>query len=336
MRNVMTGKLVSRREFVATSGTAAMGALIVPRHVLGGVGYRAPSDTVNIAVIGMGQQGTENMESLVDHANLVAVCDVDFGFVGRTVLRKRTNNDGEVRPQGEKLVEQFTTAARYTDFREMLEKQRDIDAVIVATPDHLHAVITKAAMELGKHVYVQKPLTYSVYEARLLRDLARRSNVVTQMGNQGHASEEARRINEWIEAGVLGPVREVHIWTNRPIWPQGLARPTALSQEPNAPPLNWGRGAITTRTAAALHGDYPVPDGMNSQLYLGPVSDDVPFHPIYHPFNWRGWVPFGVGALGDMGAHLLDHPSWALKLTYPTSLEATSTSWGGPRDTAAS
>ena len=335
----MSEHSLNRRQFVATSGAAAMSALVLPRHVLGGVGYRSPSATVNLAVIGMGQQGTENVETLLDLTNLVAVCDVDFGFVERTVTRKRTDNDGKERPQGVKLNEQFARAKRYTDFREMLEKQKDIDAVIIATPDHLHAVIAKAAMELGKHVYVQKPLTYSVYEARLLRATARSTGVITQMGNQGHSSNEARLINEWIEAGIIGPVKEVNIWTNRPIWPQGIARP-ALPPQPAAgtPPAapSWNRGAISTRTAAALHGDFPVPDGMNWQLYLGPVPEDVPFHPIYHPFNWRGWVPFGVGALGDMGAHLVDHPYWALKLTYPTSIEATSTPWGGARQNPAS
>jgi predicted dehydrogenase len=190
-------------------------------------------------------------------------------------------------------------------------------------------------MELGKHVYVQKPLAWSVHECRLLRDLARRNNkVVTQMGNQGHSSKEARQINEWIEAGLIGPVREVHIWTNRPIWPQGLARPMTPSElltRSSAAPT-WNRRAVSDATAAGLGGAFPMPDGMRWDLYLGPVNSPIDYHPVYHPFNWRGWVDFGVGALGDMGAHLLDHPYWALGLGYPTSIEATSTPWGGPRD----
>jgi predicted dehydrogenase len=336
----MPERHLSRRQFVATSGTAAMGALIVPRHVLGGTGYRAPSDTVNVAVIGMGGQGTENVESMIEQgANLVAVADVDFGFVERTVLKKRKENDGKERPLGIKLNEQFARAVRYADFRELLEKQKDADAVIVATPDHLHAIIAKTAMELGKHVYVQKPLTYTVREARMLRYVAHQTGVVTQMGNQGHSSMDARRINEWIQAGVIGPVREVYVWTNRPIWPQGLARPALPPEDGNstAPAApSWNRGAVSARTAAALFGDYPVPQGLSWQLYLGPVLEDIAYHPIYHPFNWRGWVPFGVGALGDMGAHLIDHPYWALQLGYPTSIEATSTPWGGPRSNPAS
>jgi predicted dehydrogenase len=294
---------------------------------------------VNLAVIGMGQQGTENMESMIEHGgNLVAVADVDFGFVERTVLKKRTDNDGKERPLGVKLNEQFARAVRFADFRELLEQQKDADAVIIATPDHLHAIIAKTALELGKHVYLQKPLTYSVREARVLRHVAHSSGVVTQMGNQGHSSREARRVNEWIQGGIIGPVTEVHIWTNRPIWPQGLPRPALPAQEGNttAAAPSWNRGAISTRTAAALFGDHPLPQGLNWQLYLGPVPEDIPYHPIYHPFNWRGWVPFGVGALGDMGAHLVDHPYWALQLGYPTSIEATSTPWGGPRANPAS
>jgi predicted dehydrogenase len=337
----MSERQLSRREFVTTSSAAAMGALIVPRHVLGGPGYRAPSDTVNVAVIGMGQQGTENIESLIEHgANLVAVADVDFGFVERTVVKKKTDNANKERPLGVKLNEQFGRAVRYADFRELLEKQKDADAVVIATPDHLHAIIAKTALQLGKHVYLQKPLTYTVREARVLRHAAHQARVVTQMGNQGHSSKEARLINEWIQSGVIGPVTEVNIWTNRPIWPQGLARPALPAPPPEtsqpAAAPSWNRGAISTRTAAALYGDYPVPDGMNWQLYLGPVPEDIPYHPIYHPFNWRGWVPFGVGALGDMGAHLVDHPYWALQLGYPTTIEAASTPWGGPRGNPAS
>jgi predicted dehydrogenase len=154
------------------------------------------------------------------------------------------------------------------------------------------------------------------------------------MGNQGHSSKEARQINEWIQAGIIGPVREVRIWTNRPIWPQGIARPLSPEElaAKSAQITSWNRRTVTEATASALSGNYPLPDGLRWDLYLGPVKNDVPYHPIYHPFNWRGWVDFGVGALGDMGAHLVDHPYWALGLTYPSTIEATSTPWGGPSE----
>ena len=319
---------LTRREFLAGTSTAAFGAMVVPRHVLGGPGYQAPSDTMNIAIIGVGAQGTENAQELLTE-NIVAVCDVDFGFAERKVAERTKERDGKPRPNGMLWQEKFLKATKYTDFRKLLETQRDIDGVVIATPDHLHAVIAKAAMETGRHVYVQKPLTWSVREARVLAETARRTGVVTQMGNQGHSSDDARLINEWVQAGVIGPVREVYVWTNRPIWPQGIPRPgDASAQDPNAPP-SWNRRAVTDRHAIALDGNYRVPSGMNWELYLGPVKDDVAYHPIYHPFNWRGWVEFGVGALGDMGAHLIDHPYWALELGYPTSIEASSTPWGG-------
>jgi len=323
----MSRRNVTRREFVADSSKLAVGAMIVPRHVLGR-GFQAPSDTLNIAIVGAGGIGTENAQELLSE-NIVAVCDVDFDFVERKVLERTKDGDGSPREKGLGWQEKFSAAARYADFREMLEKQTDIDAVVVATPDHLHAVIAKAAMQLGKHVYVQKPLTWSVHEARVLRDVARQTGVVTQMGNQGHTSAEATQINEWVRGGVIGPVHEVHIWTNRPIWPQGLARPTSPApQDPTSPP-SWGRGAIAERTAVSLGTSWRAPEGLRWDLYLGPVAEDVPYHPVYHPFNWRGWIDFGVGALGDMAAHLLDHPYWALELGYPTTIEATSSPWGG-------
>ena len=192
------------------------------------------------------------------------------------------------------IRERFPNAARYKDFRVMLEKQKDIDAVIVATPDHTHAVVAMAAMQLGKHVYVQKPLTRTVSEARALTEAARRYKVVTQMGNQGHSGEGVRLIEEWIDDGAIGKVREVHCWTNRPIWPQGMPRPTDTP---------------------------PVPDGLDWDLWLGPAPMR-PYHPAYHPFSWRAWCDFGCGALGDMACHVMDAAYPALKLGYPTSVTA--------------
>ncbi|MGH7561345.1 MAG: Gfo/Idh/MocA family protein [Gemmatimonadales bacterium] len=322
---------LSRRTFVTDTARIALGGMIVPRHVLGR-GFQAPSDTLNIAIVGAGGMGMSNGESLTSQ-NIVALCDVDFGYVDRQLPSRARDREGKPRPEGVKLGEAFQKARRYADYRQMLEKQKDIEAVVVATPDHAHAVIAKAAMESGKHVYVQKPLTYSVHEARVLRETARRTRVVTQMGNQGHSSNEARLINEWVRAGIIGPVREVHVWTNRPIWPQGIPRPTQPAPDTSST-RSWGRRAVSDATAGALWGAFPVPPGLDWDLYLGPVPD-VPYHPIYHPFNWRGWVDFGVGALGDMGAHLIDHPYWALELGYPASIESTSTPWGGPAATPA-
>lgn len=279
----MKDKATTRRTFLKGASLAAAGVMIVPRHVLGGAGFKAPSDTLNIAGVGVGGMGRNNLRGM-QQENIVALCDVDDAYAAET-------------------YNEYPAARRYHDYRRMLEQQTDIDAVLVATPDHTHAVIAKAAMALGKHVYVQKPLVATVYEARVLAQVARETGVVTQMGNQGHSSEDAQLINQWIADGVIGDVREVHVWTNRPnnYWPQGVERPTETP---------------------------PVPDTMHWDLFLGPAPER-PFHPAYTPFKWRGWVDYGTGALGDMGAHLLDHPFWALDLGYPTSIQARSTPFNG-------
>src|SRR5688500_18165632 len=361
--------------------------MIVPRHVLGGVGFRAPSATLNVACVGVGGMGMNNMKALFGE-NIVAICDVDFGLVDRKVaseLRPRqtpvTPRQGQTQQQADeeaarqvaeqaKLKEVYARAAKYTDWRVMLEKQRDIDAIIVATPDHTHAVIANNAMKLNKHVYVQKPMAYSVHEARTMAKTAREMRVVTQMGNQGHSQEGTRRIRELIRSGIIGPVREVHIYTDRPqrYWAQGLPRPG----QGNATASAAGRGAAGGRGsaagnapagAAAARGGQASPDnvpqqwntatvdraileamanvqqapppGLDWNLFLGPARE-IPYHPAYHPFAWRGWVDFGVGALGDMGAHLVDQPYYALGLTQPMAITASSTPWGGPRNDPAS
>ena len=285
----------SRRKFVRNLATTALGVTIVPRHVLGGPGYQAPSDTLNIAPIGAGGMGASNMARLTSE-NIVAICDVDWDRVDGS-FRDR---EGNIRENRATLKEAYDKAKRYDDFRVMLEQQKDIDAVVIATPDHTHAAAATMAMNLGKHVYVQKPLTWSIYEARVLSETAEKTGVATQMGNQGHSSDDARKINEWIQAGAIGPVREVHIWTNRPIWPQGQGRPAESMKVPKN--LNW-------------------------DLWLGPAPK-IPYHESYAPFAWRGWIDYGTGALGDMGAHLVDHPYWALGLTYPKTIEATSSPFG--------
>jgi len=194
-------------------------------------------------------------------------------------------------------LEQSPNAKAYRDFRVMLEKEPGLDAVMVSTPDHCHTVAAVAAMRLGKHVYVEKPLTHSISEARLLAETARRYGVATQMGNQGHSYDTARQINEWVWDGAIGEVREVHTWTNRPIWPQGVNRPEDTP---------------------------PVPSTIDWDLWLGPAPER-PYHPrAYHPFNWRGWWDFGTGALGDMACHIVDFPFWALDLGHPSSVEASS------------
>jgi hypothetical protein len=215
---------LSRRRFVAGTSGAALGVMIVPRRVLGGPGYRPPSDTVNFAVVGCGGQGaSDSTELVVGGQNVVALVDVDFSYVDGAVAGRTRGRDGQPNPNNIKLQEAYNKAKRYADFRVMLESQKDIDGVLIATPDHTHAVVAKAAMELGKHVYVEKPLTWSVHEARVLRKIAMDNpKLVTQMGNQGHSSEGAALINEWVQAGIIGKVTEVHVWTNRPIWPQGV------------------------------------------------------------------------------------------------------------------
>ena len=334
---------ISRRSFVKGSATTAaalaLGPMIVPRHVLG-KGFQAPSDTLNVAMVGIGGMGMENMRSLIaSGVNIVAICDADFAYVERSLAGRLRPAQGQTSPSADALALQaaYTKAAKYTDFRVMLDKQRDIDAVSIATPDHLHAVIAYAAMKAGKHVYVQKPLTYSVLESRILAKTARDMKVVTQMGNQGHSMEGSRRIVELINAGVIGPVRQVHIWTDRPQrhWAQGIPRPAAPNAPaptpaPNAAPPRWNMGTVDRAVLRAMaENPQTLPAGLEWDMFIGPAKE-YPYHPAYHPFSWRGWVDFGVSAIGDMGAHLIDQPFWALGLQYPTSVVASSTPWGGP------
>jgi Oxidoreductase family, NAD-binding Rossmann fold/Oxidoreductase family, C-terminal alpha/beta domain len=330
----------TRRTFLKEAAAAAAGFTIVPRHVIAGSGATPPSDLLNIAGVGVGGMGRANLVNLSSQ-NIVALCDVDWDYANKSfekldanILQTKGRLDAAKSPADrERMEDQIANsqrlkdvhlpkATKYTDFREMLEKQKDIDGVVVATPDHLHAVIASAAMDLGKHVYVQKPLTWSVAEARHLAKKATEKKVATQMGNQGHSSDDARLINEHIAAGTIGEVREVHVWTNRPLthWPQGIPRPEKVATET----LPWNMSGVMQRLANAMAGDYPAPSQLRWDLFLGP-SSQTPYHPVYHPFNWRGWVDWGCGAIGDMGAHLIDHPFWALNLGFPTSIETVST-----------
>ena len=276
---------LTRRSFLTGSAAVSAGFLIVPRHVLGGAGHVAPSEKLNIGVIGAGGRGADDIEG-VQSENIVGLCDVDQQRAAETVRK-------------------FPRAKVFQDFRVMLEQQREIDAVLVATPDHTHAVASVAAIQAGKHVYCEKPLTRTVHEARVLAKAAARAKVATQMGNQGMAFEGNRLIKEWIWAGVIGPVREVHVWSDRPThrgkmplwWPQGVERPTDTP---------------------------PVPPDLNWDLWLGPARWR-PYHPAYVPFKWRGWWDFGSGGLGDMGIHNLAPVFSALKLGPPVSVHASST-----------
>jgi predicted dehydrogenase len=242
-----------------------------------------------VACVGVGGKGYSDVAGVATE-NIVALCDVDDEQMAATLKGTRKEN----LPHAEMLEK----AAKYRDFRKMLDAEKSIDAITVSTPDHTHAFIALTAIRMGKHTYVQKPLTHTVHEARMLTSAAKEMKVVTQMGNQGHASEEARLVNEWIADGAIGEVTEVHCWTNRPIWPQGeLNRPTETAALPST--LDW-------------------------DLWIGPAPMR-PYHPAYAPFDWRGWWDFGTGALGDMGAHIIDHPYWALNLGLPETVQASST-----------
>jgi len=275
---------MDRRKFIkrAGLGTAALAA----PWAIGGTARAAvrkgriiPEDQkLNIACIGCGGQGGQDIYG-VGRENIVALCDVDQDRAAG-VFKRRPDTP------------------KYTDYRKMLkEMDEQIDAVTVSTPDHAHFPAAMMAIEMGKHVFVQKPLAHTVWEARQLSLAAREHEVITQMGNQGHALEGARLFREWVQAGVIGPVHEVHAWTNH----HGKGAQRTMDKRPEETP--------------------PLPETLDWNLWLG-VAPERPYHPIYVPFNWRGWWDFGSCALGDMGCHVMDAAFWALNLRYPTSVEA--------------
>jgi predicted dehydrogenase len=287
----------TRRQFIKYGAMAAGAVAMTGPYPVRGQNLNSK---LNMAQIGCGGKGGGDCQIMADAGeNIVAVCDVHAASATRTKERR------------------LTEAKVYADYRELLEKEKSLDGIDIATPDHAHAVIAAAAMKMGKHVYCQKPLTHDVFEARMLRDLAREHNVATQMGNQGSASDSLRRAVEVMHAGIIGPVQTAYVWTNRPVWPQGKDRPP---------------------------GSDPVPEGLNWDLWLG-TAPDRPFkaswpspeeaaapaggrrrrgNAVYEPFVWRGWQDFGTGALGDMACHTVNWPFRALKLGYPTEIEATS------------
>ncbi|MBI1966895.1 MAG: Gfo/Idh/MocA family oxidoreductase [Gemmatimonadetes bacterium] len=272
----MARKRISRRTFVGSAATVSA-FTIVPRHVLGR-GFRAPSDTLAIACIGCGGKGRSDIDGVAAET-IYALCDVDDHSAADAY---------EAHPQ----------AKRYKDWRELLDKVgARIDAVTISTPDHSHAAAAMAAMKLKKHVFCQKPLARTLHEVRALAQAARLYKVATQMGNQGHANDGTRQIREWVEAGAIGAVREVHFWTNRPIWPQAIERPLQ---------------------------EFYTPSWFDWNLWLGPALER-PYHPSYAPFNWRGWWDFGTGALGDMACHIMDAAYWALGFKYPARVVPEST-----------
>ncbi len=341
MSNKQT-KNLSRRNFLGTVGAAAAAFTIVPSHVIAGRGHIQPSDTVNVAGIGIGSQGGGDIQQIctpdvpierpmrnnngtplteeqiaerqkrmeerqarmaaarggaaedtdaavqmgdagreaIKLANIYALCDVDTGYAGH-------------------VFNGYPKAKQYTDWREMLEKEPSIDAVVIGTPDHNHAPIAAAFMREKKHVYLEKPMAKTIYECRKLAEIAKEMNVVTQMGNQGHATDGTRKTVEWIQSGVIGMVKEVRLSTNRPLgfWPQGdLQRPTGGS----------------------------IPASLNYDVWLGPAPQK-PYNEDTLHFFWRGLWDYGTGAMGDMGAHIFDAPIWALNLGYPSKIQATST-----------
>lgn len=265
-----------RRNFLKKTAVVATGISIVPRHVLG-KDFIAPSDKLNIAVIGGGGKGKSDGLNAWNKgtSNISAICDVDWNM-------------------SKDLMNKFPKAKKYKDFRKLFDEVKDIDAVTISTPDHTHAIITLTAMQLGKHVYVQKPLTHNIHEARVLTKAANKYNIVTQMGNQGASSDGTKQLIKWFDEGIIGKVDTVEVWTNRPVWPQGIKTPL----------------------------DKPkMIDGLAWDTWVGPAKM-VDYHPLYHPFKWRGWWNFGTGALGDMGCHLIDPAFRVLGLSHPTEVES--------------
>ncbi len=267
----------TRRQFLHT--TALVGAAALTGCATAAPRKLAANEKLNIGVVGAGGKGASDTEHCATE-NIIALCDVDANTLAQAKKK-------------------YPNARTYQSWREMLKKEPTLDAVIVSTPDHMHALVAATAIKMGKHVYCQKPLVQTISEARLLRKLAKEYGVVTQMGNQGSAEDGLRRAVEVVQAGLIGPVREVYVWSNRPIWPQGMPRPD---------------------------GSDPVPPTLDWDLWLGPAKFRPFKKEVYHTFKWRGWQDFGTGALGDMACHTCNMPFRALHLGYPTEVEA----WTSP------
>ena len=277
MKNKYKNVNKSRRDFLKKSSVAFLGVSILPSHVIAGLGHTPPSDKLNVAGIGVGGMGRNNLSN-IKNQNIVALCDVDWTYAKR-------------------CFDDYPGIKKFKDYRVMLDKmENQIDAVVIATPDHTHYVSAADSMKRGMHVYVQKPLTHSVWESRELTKLAKETGLATQMGNQGNSSDDMATVCEWIWNGEIGEVEKVDAWTNRPIWPQGLERPSE---------------------------SVAIPETLNWDLFIGPAPYR-PYHPSYTPWNWRAWWDFGTGALGDMGCHIIDPVYKALNLGFPYAFEGTS------------
>lgn len=269
---------MQRRRFLELAATSAFGLSIVPRHVLGGLGQTPPSARLRIAGIGVGGQGGGVVAAMARlNQDIVALCDVDDRYAAHT-------------------FKAYPKAKKFKDYRVLLEKCKDVEAVVIGTPDHMHAPITLCALRSGRHVYVEKPMAHSIEECRVMARVAKETGLVTQVGNAGHAGEGLRLTREWIQAGLIGPVREVHCWSDRPghFWKQDLDRPTDTPPVP--PTLDWN-------------------------LWLG-AAPERPYNPVYAPRSWRGWFDFGTGAMGDMAVHNMDPAYYALDLDAPVAAEA--------------
>lgn len=299
----MSGR-TNRRQFIQQTGLAGVGF-----WVAGGLtrGFsKSPNEKLNIACIGVGGKGSSDVDGAAKVGNIVALCDID-----ENTLNSKANHEDKKTKQ-----RPYVNAKKYVDFRQMLtEMDKQIDAVTVSTPDHTHAAASMMAIKMGKHVYTQKPLTHTVREARALREAAKKYKVCTQMGNQGSASNGLRQAVEVIQSGAIGPVKEVHVWTNRPIWPQG---PEAILKVEAARAV--ALAALHGKTLSQLPTSQP-PKHVHWDLFLGPAPER-PYDKIYHPFSWRGWWDFGTGALGDMACHTANMAFRALDLGYPTSIQA--------------
>lgn len=298
MKKQTSSRRLTRREFLGQTGTLVAAASFVPRHVLGGARFVPPSEKVNVAIIGCGGQGRTNLRELLklEDVQVMAVADPrDTEDYERFYYRGKAGR----RPVKAEIEKHYQAknpsfrCAEYEDFREMLEKEQSIDAVLVATPDHVHASAAIRAMRAGKHVYCEKPLAHNVWECRMFARVARETGVATQMGNQGHSSQGIRQTVEWIRAGAIGTIREVHAWSDAGRWVTGRGRPAETP---------------------------PVPAGFNWDLWQGPRAAR-PYHPDYTTFNWRAWWAYGGGAFGDMACHNIDNAVWALDLDAPTSVE---------------
>jgi predicted dehydrogenase len=308
-----SSKSHSRRRFLRSMSVVGSSFVFVPRYVLGGNRHTTPSEKLNVAVVGTGGRGIQNIKSLIGHKDVrvMAVCDVteeaDYSrfYYGGKGGRGPAKELVDLRYSSDRTTEKYNECGIHIDFRTMLDTEKNIDAVVIATPDHTHAITALEAIRRGKHVYCEKPLARTIHETRMITDAAREAGVATQMGNQGHSGEEIRQTVEWIRNDCIGQVREVHAWC------ADFNRTGCRSRRPDDTP--------------------PVPPGMNWDLWIGPAPHR-PYHPDYTPMAWRGWWDFGTGLLGDMGCHNMDPAFWALDLGHPTDVEARAT--GGGRETA--